>query len=457
MNDTNYIGYSDHVINWLQAILLERFGHHFRISQSTVGSLNIHLSEESGMIRFDTLIPDFFTASSDLPYSEWDATNDSFTSTLNKPLPVPGISSLSSPMIEKNKDGYCIHYDILGLAYWMLTRQEEVGNPMLDDHGRFPATSSHAYRYGYLDRPVVDEWFDVLGQVITRQWPQLKLKQHQPQTIISCDVDAPYLCYSKSLKSTARTMIGDVLKRRSLQGAIKTFYRYIQVLQGHYNGDPYMTAIEWIMDVNEQEGNKVAFYFISEHLHATYDGCYNMNEPVIRNLLQRIHARGHEIGLHTSYTSYQNMEQTRHESETLRKVMAEEGISQAVIGGRQHYLRWETPATARNLAASGMTYDTTLGYADSAGFRCGSCHEYPMFDPVKGEALSLRQRPLILMETTVISGQYMGFGYSEETLKLMESYKQTCYKFGGNFTLLWHNSHLITAKDRNYYETLIRS
>ena len=65
---------------------------------------------------------------------------------------------LVSPPIEPRADRHVVHYDIIGLTYWMLARVEEIGRTDLDNHQRFPATSSHAYKYGYIDRPVVDEW-----------------------------------------------------------------------------------------------------------------------------------------------------------------------------------------------------------------------------------------------------------------------------------------------------------
>ena len=59
----------------------------------------------------------------------------------------------------------------LGLTYWILARVEEIGRTDLDNRGRIPATASHAFKHGYLDRPVVDEWLHLLGRVIQRQWP----------------------------------------------------------------------------------------------------------------------------------------------------------------------------------------------------------------------------------------------------------------------------------------------
>lgn len=449
--------YNHSVIQWLQTIIYERFGHRLYIKKNSQGNIYLSLEKSCKFIVFDALISGFFSTTSELPYCEWDASCENFTPVLGKPLPAPGLNELPALLIEQTTDGYSIHYDILGLTYWMLSRQEEVGCSDLDEHGRFLAPSSHAFKFGYLERPIVDEWLDILGQVIAKLWPQLILKQHQPRTLVSCDIDNPYLCYSKSFRKTARVVIGDLFKRRSPVAALKTLYRYHQIRRGNYNSDPYMSALNWIMDINEAAGNKVSFYFITEQLHLVYDGCYSMNEPVIRNLLQRIHTRGHEIGLHASYTTNQNLKQTKREAEILRKVMAEEGISQKKLGGRQHYLRWDMPTTAHNLDAAGLTYDSTLGYADRPGFRCGTCHEYPMIDPVNKKTLNVRQRPLVLMECSVIDKAYMGLGYSEKSMKYMHMIKRYCYKVGGDFTLLWHNSYFRNKEDKIFYETLIQN
>lgn len=53
----------------------------------------------------------------------------------------------------------------------MLTRQEEVVRTDLDEHGRFQVISSHAYKQGYLERPIIDEWLEILGRLILRAWP----------------------------------------------------------------------------------------------------------------------------------------------------------------------------------------------------------------------------------------------------------------------------------------------
>jgi len=67
----------------------------------------------------------------------------------------------------------------------------------------------------------------------------------------------------------------------------------------------------------------------------------------MRDLLRDIHARGYEIGIHPGYNTYCHPEAMARSVTTLRRVLDEEGIRQPLLGGRQHYLRWETPTTAR--------------------------------------------------------------------------------------------------------------
>ena len=359
------------------------------------------------------------------------------------------------PVIGVEKSTCNIGIDIFGSAFFMLTRYEEAVKPDRDQHDRFPATASLAFQEGFLDRPIIDEYVEILWAFMRQLWPELVRKHRKPCTLVSCDVDNPYICISNSFPKTVKATVGDMLKRKSLTAAMRTLNRYLQVKRGNYSQDPYLNGINWIMDINEQANNKVAFYFIPEHIHATYDGCYSMEEPVIRNLIRRIHSRGHEIGLHASYNTYKDEQQFCREAEIIRRVMEEEGIDQPKMGGRQHYLRWETPTTARNWESASMAYDSTLSFADRSGFRCGTCHEYPMYHIIESRSLKLRQRPLVMMECSVIDSAYMGMGYTQEAFEYMQTLKHRCHQFDGDFTLLWHNSFFRNAEDVAFYQQLI--
>jgi hypothetical protein len=70
--------------------------------------------------------------------------------------------------------------------------------------------------------------------------------------------------------------------------------------------------------------------------------------------------------------------------------------------------------------------------------------------------LGLRQRPLILMEGSVLGDAYLGLGHSRAAMDLMQQLKSRALKYGGDFTLLWHNSSLLTKADRAFFQEIIR-
>ena len=440
-------------LTWLQTLLYERFGNSF-LSQNA--GETIRLTHPSGPASVDIALDaaTFSRADSDLPCVNWCATAEGWQTAVAPILPAPGAAALLSPLIEQTPNGFRIHYDILGLTYWMLTRQEEVGRTDLDEHGRFPATASHAFKHGYLERPVVDEWLYILGQVIQKTWPTLQLKTNQFSMEVSHDVDSPSRYGFRSASGIVRAMAGGVLKRRDFMGALLAPWVRLNSKTKLHRADPANT-FDWIMGVSEQHGLKSAFYFICGRTDASKDADYEPEHPAIRDLMRRIHARGHEIGLHPSYGSYQTPEIIVAEANRLRRIAAEEGIEQAEWGGRMHYLRWEQPTTLQAWELAGLTYDSTLGYADRPGFRCGTCFEYPAFDPVAGRSLNLRIRPLIAMECTVMEPRYMGLGTGEAARGKFLELKSACKAVGGSFTLLWHNSQFHSLEEKILYISIL--
>lgn len=443
-------------LSWLESILHERFGLSIRLAQTGDG-LSLKLaSEPNGEIVFPQLLDCFTRASSDLPCGQWNAQAEGWQQVLGEPLPMPGMTTADTagkPLIEITASRALVHYDILGLTYWMLNRIEEIGRTDLDNHGRFPAVSSHAFQHGYLECPIVDEWLHVLGQVIVKLWPHVQLRQHQFSMKVSHDVDSPSLYAFKSWKMITRMMAGHLLKRRDLKATLQAPWLKLRSGKAIAAADPHNT-FDWIMRQSEQHGLTSAFYFICGG-HDARDADYQPDDPRIRALMRDMHARGHEIGLHPSYQTYQNPTAIAQEADTLRRICAEEGIKQSAFGGRMHYLRWEHPTTLQAWEDAGMAYDTTLSYADRPGFRCGTCFEYQAFNPVTDKPLKIRIRPLVVMECTVIAERYMNLGYSQQALDKFLELKDTCRKVDGCFTLLWHNSHFVQKGDFNFYGKLI--
>ncbi len=355
----------------------------------------------------------------------------------------------SSGFFAASENRIDLGLDVFGSVFFMLSRYEEAVGRDRDAHGRFPAAASLAGREGFLDRPIVNEYVEILWACMALLWPSLRRTARAFRVLPSHDVDCPsyYTFYPKV--EIAMGMAGDVIKRRSPARALDKLRSWIEVKRGRAQ-DPFDT-FDWLMDRSEERGWISSFNFIAGGDTRFDRPRYPLDHSMIRNLAARIMARGHEIGFHPSYSTVDDEVKWRSELGALRSCMP----GARVRGGRQHYLRFEVPRTWRLWAGAGLEYDSTLTYADRAGFRCGTCYEYTVFDLDRRERLNLKERPTIVMESTVISDRYMGLGTGPRACELIEALKDRCRTFDGDFTVLWHNSALADRESMDLYRSAI--
>lgn len=437
---------------WLEGLLRQRVSPHLNLAIDSEG-WTLRAQVATGRLHIDGTCTDL-RGPRDPACGSWEPATEGFVAPLIEPLPTPGMSGAPYPVWRADDEGGRLGYDVLTLAWWMLARVEEVGRTDLDAHDRFPATASHAFRHGYLERPIVDEWFEILRQLVRRVWPGIPLVAQQPSMRVSHDVDDASRYAFSGPFGLLRTIAGDVLRRGEPRGLVRGPRIWLGSRRRLHRDDPSNT-FDWIMDRSDEHGLTSAFYFICGRTDPARDTIYDTEDHRIRALMRHIHERGHEIGLHPSYGTYRAPELLAGEAARLRRVCAEEGIEQSGWGGRMHFLRWETPTTLHGWEQAGMTYDSTMSYAELPGFRCGTCHEYPAFDPVADRQLRLRIRPLVAMECTIMAPRYMGLGDGQAALDKFTQLKRACHSVDGCFTTLWHNTYLERPSHRDLYRALL--
>jgi len=315
--------------------------------------------------------------------------------------------------------------DVFASAFFMLTRWEEHALPDRDVHGRFPAESSLAWRNGFLHRPVVNEWADLLRYLFARLGWEPPRPKRTFRLHLTCDVDHPRLWWSVS--DRLRTLGGSFLKRKNASEALFWLKKYFFNKQ-----DPYDTFHQ-IMDAAEQTGHPAHFNFLGERPPES-DCWYPLEHPFVRSLIENISARGHVIGFHPSYEAFDQPDIFNRELESLRRI-----TPQPVWTGRQHYLRFAVPSTWRVWEQAGMAWDSTMGYPEHPGFRCGICQDFPVFDIEQRKILNLREKPLIAMDVTL--ALYRGWS-PEQAYQVLMQLRHQVEKHDGEFVLLWHNSSL---------------
>jgi len=387
-----------------------------------------------------------------LPLSEWEPLKDGIIiNKIEQTIPV----IYGEPGIAKLNGHWHLNIDIFGSAFFMLSRYEELITSELDNHDRFPATSSIAFKAGFLDRPIVNEYLEILWECLQSLWPELKRKKQKFRKLISCDVDHPFDLAGYSLKKTILRVGARLIRDRNPKLALSDGLNYIFKKFRSDRFDQYRNQIDWIMKLNAKAGNKVAFYFIPIQTNINKEDPNNLLNSKLSNLLAHIVKSGHEVGFHPGYDTYNSPNNFQLSSNELKAAFKKENIDFLNVGGRQHYLRYNVATTPRLWENNGFSYDTSLSFADKAGFRTGVCYEYSMFDLKKRMKMKLKQRPLIVMECSIVAEGYESLGYSEDAVQRFFYFANICRVFNGDFTLLWHNSYFHHKKSKKIYGKLI--
>lgn len=352
--------------------------------------------------------------------------------------------------VAQAKDSIHMEADLFGGLFFLLSRFEEIVSSERDRHDRFPGKASLAHRAGFLAQPLADVYRRIIRHLIARMWSSWTMAEEKPKPMrVSCDVDEPFDNSASNLYRLIRSMGADLLHRHSPSLAVRRGMNY--ALRGVVGPrfDPCYT-FDWYMDVCEAQNLKATFYFIAGHSAGKIDGTYEIDQPRILSLLRKISDRGHHIGMHGSYNTFRDAHQLTDERAALNKALERVGVSLEVTENRQHYLRWDTSCTPENLVSAGFKSDSTGGFADLPGFRYGTARPFKMWSWHELRPLDLIQKPLIVMEGTLLSDLYMNLDL-EKAAQYIESQKTASEQFGGTFSLLWHNSELKTKSMKSLF------
>lgn len=341
------------------------------------------------------------------------------------PVIYSGNGKLNS-LLDKSDNLIKTNIDIIASSFFMLTRYEEVIVDERDKFDRFPATSSLAYKEGFLERPIVDEYIELFWNWIDSFNPGLKRKKlwagKKFAVCLTHDVDR---LRKFRLMPPLLTLKRVLFERRESKKAWRVFTDYLKAI-GRSMEDPYLIAFDRLLSLERAYGCASTFYFMAEGED------YSVSSSDTKALMNRLLDERNEIGLHGGFDSYNDSTRLNDE-----KRLVEQALGAEVIGIRQHFLRWKTPETWRIQEKAGLKYDTTLSFADHVGFRCGICHPYQPFDVLEGRILDIWEVPLVVMDGSL-------FGYQdlclEEGWQVIKTLIDTVEQHRGVFVTLWHNS-----------------
>jgi hypothetical protein len=307
-----------------------------------------------------------------------------------------------------------------------LARFEETLESSHDEHGRFSAYSSIAWRDGFLHRPIVDEYGIAFAQALMHLLPGWTPTEKRLRVKLGHDVD--HIGIPFSLRST----LGHTLRRNRPLATLRDFLAPAIGIETSYE-----KLLRIIAGLSRERGLDSAVYWKAS-APGPHDSGYDLHHKRIKALIADFRELGVELGIHPGYQTYESEETLRIEVSALRHLLGERRL-----GGRQDFLRWN-PRMWVLWDSLGLAYDASVGFADHIGFRTGTSIPYrPWLISERREA-DLLEIPILGMDTTLQG--YMQLK-PEQALSKLQDCVARCRLVGGVFSLVWHNT---TLMDRGY-------
>lgn len=280
------------------------------------------------------------------------------------------------------------------------TREEEYSPSTLDEYGRFP---SRASRFGSPQQPTVSEFLVKRGLRV--RFPE----EHKFALCLTHDVDLlkPHSCRNFGIPRPVKRGL------MRLSRKFETAWNFKRVLDLEESLGARSTFFLMAMDSSEQDFN------------------YRLED--MSGEIGMILDRGWEIGLHGGHRASTDAAALRAEKARLEGV-----LGRKAVGCRNHYLKMRIPSTWRIQSEAGFEYDSTLGYADTIGFRNGMCHPFTPYDLSAEEPIDIVEIPLAVMDGSLFDHMRLDPAQAWDAVRGLVDRVLACQ---GILTILWHNTH----------------
>lgn len=362
---------------------------------------------------------------------------------------IEGIPFLyGSPHIEKIENTIVCYADLIASTYFLISRYEEYINPNnnRDTHGRYIGKQSIPAKANFIHRPIVEEYGELLRKLLQQtNITLLPIPQQINHIYLTHDVDS--ITNYRRLRGFLGGTYRSIVKRTE---SITTILKSLT----NINNDPAYT-FPWILQQDNQLPETTQIYFIKATHNAkgfdrpTYNLIGKNFNLLKKNILKS--SPNAIFGLHASYRSGNTPDIIVEEQKLLQYAIE----NQRITTSRHHYLRSLQPNDMEALIDARITDDYTMGYADIAGFRLGTCRAVRFINPSTRKLTTLTLHPLTMMDCSLTHEKYMGLNYEESLLYAQNLIEQT-KKHNGDLCLLWHNTIFSEKDHKNLYSQLIQ-
>lgn len=305
-----------------------------------------------------------------------------------------------------NKKDFLLSYDPFLNAFLFLSRKEERIHKDI---------RSYAFRHIRRAKntfliPIVNIIFNDIEHAILKCYPELNFNEKRENIILHThDVDyikATPQMIIKRLPFKVKDIFYNLLYKKSIKKPI-----FLNIFNDYYN-----EFYSWI-NIDKKFKRKSIFFIyggkspnpISSFLKWILDPTYDIKrDKRLTNILKNLIEDNIEIGLHSSFFTYNNKKLLLYELKRLK-----ENLGIDITSVRQHWLNYDDDITPY-LHEELFEYDFTIGFNDKIGLRSGIACEYHPYDHKNRCRFNHKVIPLVYMDSMI--------GYYKDVIAFKRDY-----------------------------------
>lgn len=244
--------------------------------------------------------------------------------------------------------------------------------------------------------------------------------------ICSHDIDFYYTNTLSALIRLWKNLVVSFRLYRSAEYFSDNYRMIVELLGGRRVGD-YLPAL---LSAMRQYDTQSTLFVVPRKAHRR-DPNYRLEEiaPHLASALQK----GFSVALHASYESVVERKELQTEVIRLRAV-----LGKGPAGSRQHWLRFDTHEKLfEAVETARLTYDSSLGFAETPGFRNGASFAFPPYDFKNERPCNFLEIPLVLMDGNLEAASRR---LREPPQDIADAVLRESRSWGwGGIAILWHN------------------
>jgi len=332
---------------------------------------------------------------------------------------VESVSKESTTFIEKKE----FKFDLIETIFFHISRIEEWSceDTQLDQWDCMRSEEQFLVKNQLHQIPVVD-------RIVYAFSKALGVQHTSSNSLFKITHDIDAITYKPTLFSSLRASIGILIRGQGWTPVIRIWISYLT------NGKNRYDTFDWLLsDSSALEKN---IYFLVDGA-TEYDTPFDLRTERMKTIFLLCQERNYKIGIHPSYNCWKDEKMLQNEKEKLENL-----INDTIDISRQHYLHFDFKTTPKILDHLAIKEDSTLGFNDRIGFRCGTGFGYHLYDFENERPFKFIETPLVFMDSSLLNETNYDL---EKTTQLWRSFLDK-NKLYTKITFNFHNTRFHDAK-----------